>query len=118
MRALLLCLCVLFVFTSCGKERKKNAYIRSYNAFIERIERSAPSFGESDWEKAEIELNEWTGIKRHEISEVLDAEDEAFIEELDGRFESAYDRFIAEQMIKGFKKTFKKAKKGLQDLVK
>lgn len=116
MRILLIGFCALFLF-ACSQEGRKNAYIKSYNAFIEKIEKEAPSFTKADWEAAETELDEWTGIKRHEVQAALTNEDEEFLNKLDNRFEYAYANFLKDRLLNGLNKTLKDAKKEIREEV-
>lgn len=117
MRMLLFSFCALFVF-SCSLEGRKDAYIKSYNAFIEKVEKEAESYTKADWEDAETKLDEWTGIKRHEIQEVLTNEDEAFLRKLDNRFEYAYAQFLKDQLLNKINSSVQDAKKGIKEGVK
>ena len=116
MRILLIGFCALFLF-ACSEESNKNAYIKSYNAFIEKIEKEAPTFTKADWEAAETELDEWTGIKRHEVQTALTNEDEEFLNKLDNRFEYAYAQFLKGRILNGLNKTLKDAKKEIREEV-
>ena len=124
MRILLLCFCVFFLLHCSERQRmenRKDAYIRSFNKFIERVEKNAPGFTKADWETADEELDQWTGIKRHDIQEALTNEDEAFVNELESRFETAYAQYLKQRILNGIKETVKDAKKeireGVEDLI-
>ncbi len=116
MRILLLSFCALFLF-ACSQESRKDAYIKSFNAFIEKIEKEAPEYTKADWEVAETELDEWTGIKRHEIQAALTNEDEEFLNKLENRFEYAYAQFLKDRLLNGLNKTLKNAKKEIREEV-
>lgn len=114
MRMLLFGLCALFL-VSCSLESRKDAYIKSFNAFIEKVEKQAPDYTKADWEAAETELDEWTGIKRHEIQEALTNEDEAFLRKLDNRFEYAYAQYLKDRLLNKLNETVKDAKKEIKE---
>lgn len=116
MRIFLLGFCALFVF-ACSQEGRKDAYIKSFNAFIEKIEKEALGYTKADWETAETELDEWTGIKRHEIQAALTNEDEEFLNKLENRFEYAYAQFLKDRLLNGLNKTLKDAKKEIREEV-
>lgn len=114
MRMLLLGLCALFL-VSCSMESRKDAYIKSFNSFIEKVEKEAPSYTKADWEAAETELDEWTGIKRHEIQEALTNEDEAFLQKLENRFEYAYAQFLKDRLLNKINEKVNDVKKEIKE---
>lgn len=117
MRILLLSCCALLLCACSERQRmenRKDAYIRSFNAFIEKVEKNAPTYTKTDWETADEELEEWTGIKRQEIREALTNEDEKFLNKLDNRFESAYGKYLRDRVLNGIKETIKDVKKEIR----
>lgn len=121
MKMLLFSFCALFLFSCSERQRlesRKDAYINSYNSFIENVEKEADSYTKADWEAAETELDEWTGIRRHEIQEGLTNEDEAFVRKLDNRFEYAYAQFLKDQLLNKINSGVQNAKKGIKEGVK
>ncbi len=76
-----------------------------------------PDFTKADWEAADEELDEWTGIKRHEIQDALTNEDEAFSTNWRAALNTAYAQFLKERILNGLNETLKDAKKEIREEV-
>lgn len=114
MRILLCGLCALFLL-ACTAENRKDAYIKSFNTFVEKVEKDAGSYTKADWEAAETQLDEWTGIKRQEVQAALTNEDEAFLHKLENRYEYAYAQFLKGRILNKLNESVRDVKKEIKD---
>ena len=80
---IILSVCVI-ITTACSTGAK--GYLRSFESFVERIERHADSYTEKQWEKADNQFEIFTGEKYDKVEACLTPEQKKKVGELTARY--------------------------------
>ncbi|MBO4738586.1 MAG: hypothetical protein J5606_03390 [Bacteroidales bacterium] len=77
---------VVYVIITISCQSGVKGYLRSFESFVDRIERHADSYTEKQWEKADNQFEIFTGEKYDKVEARLTSEQKKKVGELTARY--------------------------------